>query len=812
MSAETSPAPLRDLPIEPPASPPPAARLGAAESWRSHALAVATMAAALALFFAPALLTDQQFLFRDNGRMHWPVKRYVAEQLRQGHLPQWNPYAGLGIPLIGTAVDAVQHPFNLLLIALPFEIGFKAWVLLSFLLAATGAYAWARLLGRTWHAGIAAGLGFALSGALVGSTDNVQYLTTLSALPWMFAAAHAYFSRGGGPWRAAGLGLASGLCAAAGDPQAWGFAVALLVPYAATIAGDGTGWRRDLGRGAAAAGIALVGAAPFVLPVIAWMPESSRGSALDPGELQRWNLALPRLLELVLPHMYRDTPGTLGSPVYSAFGAGTVVTIPWVLSVYVGVSVFALAMLATARWRPARWLLLCAALFTWMALGHYGGFGQLLPHLPVLRGFRYWEKMAIWPSLLLPIAAAYGLDDVVGGRHRSARAPSLILGAGLAALAVSAAGRLSFSGVTAVLARWSLAPDQAGAPAAFATNLLDGLVESGAVCLVLGAAILAIQRGLVRRSPGPLLALVVVADLVAANVRGYLLADPVIVNQPSPFGAYLKGQPGLQRVFTPFDLPSDRWPELRAYESGWAWAGHILEPCFNLDHRVGNFLAYTGMVPWRLDRFNRRTTVATQMPHIGVFGVGFVSVPASPERARMAGLAPPFEVVAADPLLPAYLVRVPHRDRAYLASDLKSVDRRGAMEFVLEVDPARSDASVVEGPVPEGYLAPTGSAQVVEDAAERVVVETTADRRALLVLNDIHAAGWTARVDGQLAEILPANYLARGVWVDAGRHVVEFTYRTPLLTAGWAIFLIGGAAVVIGAAARKRRRPMRSAE
>lgn len=802
MSNETtSPAPLRDPATAAPAAAP---RPRASEGWRSHALAVGLMFGALALFFAPALLSDQQFLFRDNGRMHWPVKRYVAEQLRQGHFPEWNPYAGLGIPLVGTAVDAVQHPFNLLLVTLPFEIGFKAWVLLSFLLAATGAYAWARLLGRSRQAGIAAGLGFALSGALVGSTDNVQYLTTLAALPWVFAAAQAFLARGG-PWRAAGLGLASGLCAAAGDPQAWGFAVALLVPYAATLAAGGHGWRRDLARGAAAVGIALVGAAPFVLPVVAWMPESSRGSALDPGELQRWNLPLPRLLELALPHMYRDAPGTLGSPVYSAFGAGTTVTIPWVLSVYVGVSVLALAILAAARCRPARWLLLCAAIFTWMALGHYGGFGQLLPHLPVLRGFRYWEKMAIWPSLLLPIAAAYGLDEVVGGRVRRAVAPALILVAGLAALGVSAAGRLSFSGVEAALARWSLAPDQAGAPALFATNLLDGLVESGLVCLVLGAAILAIQRGLVRRSPGPLLALVMVADLVAANVRGYLLADPVIVTQPSPFGAYLRSQPGLQRIFTPFDLPSDRWPALRAYESGWAWAGHILEPCFNLDHRVGNFLAYTGMVPWRLDRFNRRTTVATQMPHIGAFGVGFVSVPASPARAKLAGLSPPFEVVAADPLLPAYLVRVPHRERAYLASGLRSVDRRGAMEFVLGVDPA-SDASVVEGRVPEDYRAPSGTARIVEDAAERIVVETTADRRALLVLNDIHAAGWVARVDGRLAEILPANYLVRGVWVDAGRHVVEFTYRTPMLRAGWAIFLLGGAAVVIAAAARGRRQ------
>jgi hypothetical protein len=38
-------------------------------------------------------------------------------------LPEWNPFAGMGMPVVATGVDAPLHPFNALLAALPFEVG-----------------------------------------------------------------------------------------------------------------------------------------------------------------------------------------------------------------------------------------------------------------------------------------------------------------------------------------------------------------------------------------------------------------------------------------------------------------------------------------------------------------------------------------------------------------------------------------------------------------------------------------------------------------------------------------------------------------
>jgi hypothetical protein len=776
-------------------------------AWRDRVIATAVLVGVLAVFFAPALLGPDQFVFRDNGRMHWPVKQYVAEQLQAGHFPEWNPYGGLGIPLVAGSVDALLHPFNLLLVALPFPVAFKGWVLLSYVLAATGGFAWGRALGRSTPAAIAAALGFALSGALVGSSDNVQYLTTLAALPWVFTAAHRWLADGG-RGRLALIGIASATCAAAGDPQAWGFAIALLPAYSAAIMPDAAGrLPMRIGRGPAATGAAIVGAAPVVLPVLAWMPESSRGGSLSTFELERWALPLPRVLELVLPHMYRDAPGLLASPVYMAYGGGATTQIPWVISVYLGASVVALAAVGAARAPAARWLLAAAALFTWMALGHHAGFGQLLPHLPILSGFRYWEKMAIWPSLLVPMAAAFGLDAFATGLA-GARAALAIAAAGAVALALGAAGHFAPDGLQHLLARTTVAP---ATTEAFSDNLLEGLRHAGTVCVLLGLVAVAIRRGWVRRSPAALLALVVVFDMFAANVRGYLLANSAIVEQRSSFADFLRNEPGLQRVLTPFELTPDRWPALRQFEAGWLWGGHMLEPAFNIAARVGNFDPYTGMVPSRIHRFQLRVPLEERLPRVGLFGVAFVPVPLRPEMAAAARLAPPYEVAASDPRLPAHLLRVPHRPRAYVAPEVRHVDRRGAMEFVISAEAMASQVSVVEAPLPKGYAPGGGSARIVSDAPERVVLETSSDQPALLVLNGTYASGWSARVDGRGAGIVPANYLARGVWVPAGSHRVEFDYRTPWLREGWAVLAIAaaalGAAELVARGRLRRRAP-----
>ncbi len=89
-------------------------------------------------------------------------------------------------------------------------------------------------------------------------------------------------------------------------------------------------------------------------------------------------------------------------------------------------------------------------------------------------------------------------------------------------------------------------------------------------------------------------------------------------------------------------------------------------------------------------------------------------------------------------------------------------------------DPGVGDCADGEG---------VGTAEILIDEPQRMVISTSASQPALLVQTDSFYPGWQATLDGEAVPLLRADLLFRGVAVPAGEHTVELRYRPPLIRA-----------------------------
>ncbi len=772
----------------------PRSRLGAT-------LAVAAAVSVVTAFFAPALRPSLEIAHRDMGRLHLPTKQWLAAQLSEGRLPEWMPHAGVGAPVLGNSILATLHPFNLLLVLLPTPEALKAWVVLSVILAATGALAWARALGRSDVAASLTGIAFGLSGPIVSSTDNVTFLTTYAALPWIFAAAHVWLTQGGAR-RLALVGAASALCAAGGDPQAWGLALVLLPGYGAAVAAAG-GRARGAARGALASLAGVVASAPVIFPVVAWGLESFRAGSLPEADLRRWNLHPARLAEAIVPGLFAGDGSDSTSLSFMCIGNRWTVQ-PWFASVYLGAAALALASVGARRDRFARWLVIAGAAFAWAALGPYAGFSQLAGFVPVLGAFRYQEKLFVWPALAVAVAAGAGSDALLS-RDDLRRRLRLFAVVGAAMLAAGAVIVV----VPGIFAPGTPAGPPGGHPLPreawleLGRNAARGASAAGIALALLAVLLTAAARDRLGRAAPFAVAAVAVADLAAWNSGAWFLFERDPEGKPPLAVALASRNPtGIVALGGERDA---RWPERGRTENLRAWGRRTLLHPWNLPAGVRASEQYLALRDRRWEALGN--AVRGREAALALFGFDHVIVADEPGNAVRAGLRPPWRVVAVDPELPAFAVLLPARPRAYVAARVASVDPASAFHFAALGGVA--DLTVVEGsPAPPAGAPAAGTARVVVDLPDEVEVAVSVDavEDALLVLNDLFAPGWTASIDGFPATVIRANYAVRGVWVPPGTHRVQFEYRAPGLVAGSCVAFAGALALVLSRFIRRPRR------
>jgi hypothetical protein len=737
------------------------------------ALWAAVAATGVLLAFAPAVVGLSTLSQRDTDLLYAPIRTLIVAELRGGRLPLWNPHEALGKPLFAEGIHSVLHPISLAGAALaPSSIDF---LILAYLVAAAlGAFVLARALGASAPASCGAGLGFALSGFAASMTGNLVFLAGYSTLPWVVVAARA--AGAGARWGTVAAALATACAFLAGDVQTALVGLALGV----ILAGD-AGGRRGVIRAIVGMGVGILLAAVQIVATYDLLPFTTRGLVLPEEQKTRWSLVPGRLLEWVIPGLFRgpleEVPTSL---------SGESLPSPFADSLYLGAPLLVAAALGFRGRRHAGTLLgIAGVVLLWLAMGHYLGARQALDWVPVWSRFRYSEKLMAPVTLCICALGALGIDAFGAGRLSRTWSDSL------AAIAVaSAAGLLSLS----------LAPDLSQelvtrllgeAGPFYRTTLAAGLPH-----LLVGLGLLLlVDRLRSERARASAFALLIGIASAAAVYYGAHLGSREVRRFATPLQLQDAEAP-TPRIVHPVDLAYYPGDPLGAVEGFTRIESLLLGQAIGVAHRIDTVWPYGAFDPLRLTdigwslgdewaRFFRRFGVTHAVAQFPVRGGNAYA------RAIDGG-----QLVQRDQLIGFELWAVPHRPWAFfprraVAAESPQQARRALFDLASRGDEATVVVQALEPP-------PTTPGRVLRivRGTQSVHVEAESEGPSLLVVQDAYWPGWRASIDGQPAEILSADFLVRAVRWPAGRHQLEMTYDPPALRFGLALSALGAALVL----------------
>ncbi len=156
---------------------------------------------------------------------------------------------------------------------------------------------------------------------------------------------------------------------------------------------------------------------------------------------------------------------------------------------------------------------------------------------------------------------------------------------------------------------------------------------------------------------------------------------------------------------------------------------------------------------------------------------------------------------------PAALPRIRWADQAQV------IDTPSGRLTALESGTLPADSVVLSepGPLPSGKGAVL---HAVHDSGDNITVDVAAAGAGYLVVADSMQSGWRVSIDGAPARMVDADHAFSGVFVPAGQHRVEFSYRGQGMVAG--LFITAVSLVILAAlylwARVRRRSSVRTAE
>ena len=788
--------------------------------WWSDGRLPAFVLGILLLFSLRGALSGQVFYLRDISQNHYPIRHYVTDRLLAGDLPLWDPLHGGGTPLLANPNNLILHPITALFFTLPFDAAFTASIVLQIALLAIGGYLLARRVGASREGAALAAAILSLSGPAASLASLQNVLCAFAWVPlglWLFLRGIESGRRAS----LAGAALVFAVVLIAAEPAS-ALAFVLLAPILALAAGPGSHARDRrapavvLALGAVMVVACLIAAAQ-ILPARELLPLSTRGAGFTAQEGMKWSLHPFRMLEIVMPRLLGD-PTRLHP---ASWWGGWLFEgrYPFLLSIYAGVIPCCLALLAMFGGGPGkgrrRALGVVGALGLLLALGGNGVlYRALYSFLPTVAQIRYPERFLLVTLVAMALLAALGLDRLTdrtaGGARRRMIGCAIVagalflLGTLFAALPGLADRLLSFgAGVPAAILGSDIGAVLRGA------TLRSVLWSFGEAAVLSLCALVALSRRAGRQGRVAVWGIVVASGLSMTLAASPALstADPGWVRAQSPLQGVVGHGQGAPRVYH-----EPRPPNLSVWgktdELAWGYRYDRFIYALGSGHLDG----VPSLFDPATDRMDLRASSAigrhlqdhpldARLRILGLGHAGYMFTYEERDHPRLEE-GPVLDGFSRPPLR-VYRLRDPLPRVRWVPQAIPPRDPDDPLSSLLDpdFDPAR--AILLEGAngTVENAVGPdAGQATIIEDLPERLRVDIESRAPGYLVIADAFAPGWTARIDGDPAEILRANGMFRAVRVATGTHSIEMRYAPVsvrrglwlsttglLLTIGWAV-------------------------
>jgi Bacterial membrane protein YfhO len=722
-------------------------------------------------------------------------------QVHAGHIPLWDPYGGLGLPLVFNWQSAAFSLPTVIGYLFPIHIAYTVQIIVTVVVAGTGAYVFARVL----HIGVigcaTAGTIYELSGSFMGWL-GWPHAAVMSWAGWILAMTVLIVRGRRRVLHVVAFAVFLALAVYSGQPEILTmlllsvavFFVAMVAATMITEHDHRLSFRPvgDLILGVVA-GTAL--AAPLLLPGVQVLSGSTRNS----GTL----LARTEVGKALSPHdlIHLFVQGYNGLPIAGNQMFGDAVYFD--TAAYLGIIGIGLAVLGVVRgWRRAEVVSLLAVTIVSLVIVFAPPFEAVVLHLPFVQTID-WHRDLMMLSLCTAVLAGLGIDAVVrvGTKGSVQILLGSILALGVGFLAVLwLVGAPGFSALDAAHRRESLKVPLVTTALALIVVVLWAAWTSRNGRESPGPAD---EDGAVSQAPpphrpahiaGPRRALPVIGQLAAGLL---LLLETVFLVVSgaqlwSSSGTGVTTTPAVATLLRTIGSSTVGFGTFTCYAGPAVTALGIL-PEANSLYGVHEFDFYDPVLP---QAYLRSWAEVSQDPAGVPIYNSFCPVLSSAEQARRYGVGYVLQVPGRPGPTGAVFVGTVGDEDLYripgaAAATLTPVSSKG----VLPADDAPGKPVAVSHPSPSSWK-----------------MTTAGDREQVLRLRLTDEPGWQATIDGKPLKLVPyADVMLQAV-IPPGDHSIELHYWPPLFTVGLilaacAAALLLTASIMAMVRARRSSRP-----